>query len=145
MLGSGEAPPQEIDALAADRGVFVGTVCGMLGATLLSVPFWHAPALVHWGGQGVAQALFSSTLAVWRAKGAFLVYALIWAGLIVGVGLLSALLLGLFGAPQLAGVLALPIGLMFSTVFYVSLIFSFRDSFGEIGPVDEVGNPAAPS
>ena len=24
---------------------------------LLSVPFWHAPALVHWGGQGLTQAL----------------------------------------------------------------------------------------
>lgn len=145
VLGSGQASPQEIDALAADRGVFVGTVCGIIGASLLSVPFWHAPALVYWGGQSVAQALFSSTLAVWRAKGAFLVYALVWAGLAVGAGLLSALLLNLFGAPQLAGILALPIGLMFSTAFYVSLIFTFRDSFGEVGPLDEIGNPAAPS
>lgn len=133
VLGSGDASPQEIDALAADRGVFVGTVCGIVGATLLSVPFWHAPALVFWGGQGVAQALFSSTLAVWRAKGAFLVYALAWAALAAGAGLVSALLLGALGAAQLAGLVALPIGLMFSTAFYVSLIFSFHDSFGQTG------------
>jgi hypothetical protein len=38
------------------------------------VPFWHAPGLVHWGSQGVGQALFSSTLAVWRCRGAFVVY-----------------------------------------------------------------------
>ena len=49
----------------------------LLGA-LLSVPFWHAPALVHWGGQGVAQALFSSTLALWRNKAAFALNGLLW-------------------------------------------------------------------
>jgi hypothetical protein len=130
LLAEGEPRTEQIEALAADRGVFVGTVTVLVGATLLSVPFWHAPALVYWGGQGVGQALFSSTLAVWRAKGAFLVYALTWAAVIALFGLLSALLLGLIGVPQLAGLLALPAGLVFSTVFYVSLIFSFNDSFG---------------
>lgn len=133
LVGSGDAKPQEIDALAADRGVFVGVVCGIVGASLLSVPFWHAPALVHWGGQGVAQSLFSSTLAIWRAKGAFLVYVLTWAGLAAGAGLVSALLLGLLGLPQLAGLVAMPIGLIFSTAFYISLVFSFHDSFGQAG------------
>lgn len=142
LLASGRAEPEELDALAASRGVFVGTVALIVGATLLSVPFWHAPALVHWGHQGAAQALFSSTVAVWRAKGAFLVYALSWTGLIVGVGVASALLLGLLGMPQVAGVIALPMGLIFSTVFYVSLVFSFRDSFGEAGAAEDL--PSAP-
>lgn len=131
LLSSGRAQPEEIDMLAAEPGVFLGTVALLVGASLLSVPFWHAPALVHWGQQGVAQALFSSTLAVWRAKGAFLVYALVWAGVIFGFGLGMALLLGLLGLPQMAGAMALPAGLLFSTVFYVSLWFSFHDSFGD--------------
>ena len=131
LLASGHATPEEIDALAADRGVFLGTIALLLGATGLSVPFWHAPALVHWGQQSAGQALFSSTLAVWRAKGAFFVYAMTWTVLISGFGLVTAILLGLLGLPQLAGVLALPAGLLFSTVFYVSLLFTFEDSFGE--------------
>lgn len=140
-LWASDSPRREdIDALAADRGVFVGTVVGIVGATLLSIPFWHAPALVYWGNQGVGQALFSSTLAVWRAKGAFLVYALAWAGLVALFGVLTALLLGLFGAPEMAGIVALPGGLMFSTVFYVSLVFSFSDSFGRT-PIEDL--PAA--
>jgi formate-dependent nitrite reductase membrane component NrfD len=144
VLGDGNAKPEDIDALAADRGVFVGTVAGIIGATLLSIPFWHAPALVFWGGQGIAQALFSSTLAVWRAKGAFVVYALTWATLIALFGLVTAVLLSLLGAPQLAGVLALPGGLMFSTVFYVSLIFSFNDSFGEMTGESSGQTPTEP-
>lgn len=98
--------------------------------TLLSVLFWHAPALVHWGGQGTAQALFSSTLAVWRCKGAFLVYTLTWTGLIVVFGVVTSLLLGLLGQPRLMGIVALPGGLILSTVFYVSLLFTYVDSFG---------------
>jgi hypothetical protein len=140
LLSSGNPKPEEIDALAAERGVFVGTVVGFVGAALLSVPFWHAPALVYWGGQGVAQSLFSSTLAVWRAKGAFLVYGLALAGLVAVFVMVSALLLGLFGAPELALLVAMPALLMFSTVFYVSLIFTFNDSFGQT-PIDELPAP----
>jgi hypothetical protein len=96
----------------------------------LSVPFWHAPALVHWGGQRVGQALFSSAVAVWRSKGAFFVYAMGWVGVMLVFGIVTALVLGLVGLPQLAGVIGLPAGLMFSAVFYISLLFTFNDSFG---------------
>ena len=38
----------------------------------LSLPFWHAPALVHWGGQGVgAERCSSARWRCWRNKGAF--------------------------------------------------------------------------
>lgn len=130
LLAAGDTPREEIDALMAEPGVFLGTVVGLVGATLWSVPFWHAPALVHWGGQSATQALFSSTVALWRCKGAFLVYALVWAAVIGLFGAVTAIVLSAFGVPQLAGLLALPAGLMFSTVFYVSLIFTFDDSFG---------------
>ena len=65
----------------------------ILSSTALSVPFWHAPALVHWSGMGIAQALFSSTLAVWRCTGAFVVYSLCWAALILIFGVAAALVL----------------------------------------------------
>ncbi|MEP7281893.1 MAG: BPSS1780 family membrane protein [Rubrivivax sp.] len=145
QLASGQPDPQELDALAAARGVFVGTLVLITGATLLSVPFWHAPALVHWGGQSAGHALFSSTLAVWRAKGAFLVYSLAWTGIVLGVGLGTAVLLGLLGAPQFAGVLALPTGLLFSTVFYVSLLFTFNDSFGDASDQPPAAPPLPPA
>jgi hypothetical protein len=67
-------------------------------AALLSVPFWHAPALVLWGGQGVWQALFSSTLSLWRAKGAYLVYGLAWTGASVLLSLAIGLIAGTLGA-----------------------------------------------
>ncbi len=130
LLAAGDSAREEMDALMAEPDVFLGTVVGLLGATLWSIPFWHAPALVYWGGQSAGHALFSSTVAVWRCKGAFLVYSIVWAGVIGLFGAVAAIVLSAFGAPQLAGLMALPAGLMFSTVFYVSLIFTFDDSFG---------------
>lgn len=119
----------EIDTLLADPSFTTAMVLRLLGATLISVPFWHASALVHWGGQPPAQALFSSTVAVWRAKGAFAVYLLAWCGVIVGFGVATALVLSALGLAHLGGVVALPGALTLSTIFYVSLIFPFNDSF----------------
>jgi len=130
LMAAGTASQTEIDAVLLEPGVGAAVLTGLVLGSLLSVPFWHAPALVHWGAQGVGQALFSSTLAVWRSKGAFLVYGLVWLGLIVGFGVVAATLFSLFGARQLGSLLALPAGLLFSTVFYVSLLFTFNDSFG---------------
>jgi len=101
-----------------------------LGLTgLLSVPFWHAPALVYWDGQRVAQSLFSSTLACWRNRGAFFVYGLAWAAFVMMFGTAASLVFTLIGSPELFAVAAVPISLIITTVFYASLYFTFADSF----------------
>jgi len=94
------------------------------------VPFWHAPALVLWADQGVAQALFSSTLALWRSKGAFALYGLAWVALVLGLATAATLLLSLLGMPQVAPAAAVPIVVTCMTAFYASLYFTFIDSFG---------------
>ena len=139
LMGQG-GKAAEVEALLRDPQLFWGVVWRFGLIALLSVLFWHAPALVHWGDQGPAQALFSSTLAVWRSRGAFVVYLLSWLGIIVAFGVTTALLAGLLSAREMAGILVLPSVLIFSTVFYVSLLFTFNDSFGG----SRLGPPPAP-
>ena len=139
FIARADSAQAEIDALLGEPGVATAVLLGAVMSTALSVPFWHAPALVHWGGQGVQQALFSSTLAMWRSKGAFFTYMLAWAGVMLSFGLLTALVFGLIGAPQLAGMLGVPAGLVFSAVFYLSTLFTFNDSFG--GATPELQSP----
>jgi hypothetical protein len=115
------APMEDVIAAFSDPSVQTAKWLALLLAGLLSVPFWHAPALVHWGAQSVGQALFSSTLAVWRCRAAFGLYGMLWFGLSVALGLV-VMFFGLF--------VALPLGLLMTTVFYVSLLFTFNDSFG---------------
>ncbi len=121
---------EQLQVLLSDPQL-LGGLYARLGLTLLlSVPFWHAPALVWWGQQGVAQALFSSTLAVWRGKGAFLAYAAAWVLLVAATGIALGLLLQALGLSSLMGALAMPLGMTLSVVFYASLYFMFVQSFG---------------
>jgi hypothetical protein len=130
----------EAASAAADPRLMQGTLSFGLLATLLSIPFWHAPALVWWGGQGVWQALFSSTLGVWRAKSAYLVYSLAWLLASITMSLVVGVLAGSFGSPALITWLVPALVLALSSAFYVSLWFSFVDNFGS--PDDEAtGSP----
>lgn len=133
LLSSGSAEPDQVAALMGDPRLTWGMVSRLGLTSLLSIPFWHAPALVHWCGQGFGQSLFSSTLACWRNRGAYVVYALAWVALMVGVLAGASLIFGLLGTPQLMTLLALPVVMLFTTVFYASLFFTFVDCF-EIAP-----------
>ncbi|MES2958402.1 MAG: BPSS1780 family membrane protein [Pseudomonadota bacterium] len=122
---------QELEALLDDDSLLLGMLLRLGGTALLSIPFWHAPALVWWQGQGVAQSLFSSTLACWRNRAAFLVFGLAWSVTIVAFAVLAGGIFALIGAPQLVTLAAVPAGLMFSTTFYVSLLFTYQGCFGD--------------
>ena len=127
--GGSEAGREQIAELLGDPRLALGMLLRLSLAALLALPFWHAPALAYWAGQGWAQALFSSTIACWRNGRAFLVYGLVWAGVIGGFGLAVNLLAVLLSRPQLLALIAVPAGLLFSTVFYASLWFTFADCF----------------
>ncbi len=124
------ANAEQIAALLSDPQLVWGMVVRVGLAGALSIPFWYAPALVHWGGQGALQSLFSSTLALWRARGAFALYFLGWTALALAVSVTVVLLAALTGAREAVGVLTMPIGLVLSAAFYVSLWFTFADCFG---------------
>jgi hypothetical protein len=130
LAGQGSNAQQEVESLFNDPLVSEAAIVGLTLVMLLSVPFWHAPALVHWGAQGVAQALFSSTLALWRTKGAFLVYSLGWMAALAACCVIGFLLVVLPFTRNLAPLFLAAAMLVTQTVFYVSLLFSFNDSFG---------------
>lgn len=133
--------PGAVAERLADPRLTSGMIVQLGLATLLSVPFWHAPALIWWGGQGLAQALFSSTLACWRNRGAFVVYGLSFAALVFLFTLLGGLLLGLLGAGPIAAMLALSISLVIPAAFYASLYFTFDGCFAPADPPAPDGAP----
>jgi hypothetical protein len=141
-MAGGESKADEMAAELSDPALANGMLVRLGLATLISVPFWFAPALVRWGEQSASQALFSSTLALWRAKGAFFVYSLAWGGAATAVALAATLLAGGMGLRQLVGLLMMPVGLTFSVAFYVSLWFGWQDCFGDPPPPTE--SPSEP-
>lgn len=118
---------------------------GFLG--LLSIAFWHAPALVFWGAQGWAKSLFFSSVAIWRNKGAFALYSLVWLALLMVLLAVVSIGAGLFG-PDRFVIVAAPLMLVFLTLFYASLWFSFADCFSAsptAGPAADEGDPPGPA
>jgi len=98
------------------------------GIGLVSIPLWHAPALVHWGRQGAPQAMFSSIVSIWRTRGAFSVFFLGWLVVLFLFALVTSIGAAVFGV--IAVSLAAPTCLVALTaIFYVSVWFCFVDTF----------------
>jgi hypothetical protein len=129
-----QTKPELFNAALTDPRLSQGLLIRTGLTSLLSVPFWHAPALVYWGGQGCAQSLFSSTLACWRNKGAFTVYMLTWVSAVLLFATLGSMVFGLLGQLPLFALAATPFSLMLTTVFYASLYFTFADCFEAVAP-----------
>jgi hypothetical protein len=111
--------------------VLLGLLMRVTIPVLLSIPFWHAPALIIWSEQSAVQAMFSSTLALWRARGAYTVYGLGWMLAMIGLALVITLLT-LVASPTMADIVAFPLGLAILVSYHVSLFFTFRDCFGHL-------------
>jgi hypothetical protein len=112
----------------ADPRMQLGLLLRLAFAAALAIPFWHAPALVHWGGHGWAKSLFFSSVAVWRNKGAFAVYSVAWLALWMLLLPIISIAVGVLG-PQRFAIIATPVTLAYLTLFYASLWFTFADCF----------------
>lgn len=128
-IASGKGEADDIAALLGDAQLQFGLLLRFGLAALMSLPFWHAPALVHWGDQSIGKAFFFSTMACWRNIGAFSVYGLAWGGVILAFGIIANVFAALLQQPQIIALATVPMGLMISTVFYTSLYFTFADCF----------------
>jgi hypothetical protein len=84
---------------------------------------------VHWYGVPPVKRLFFSLVACLRNFWAFTVYGLVWAALMMAVGLAFALLAALLGGAELLSALLMPVALVMAAMFFTSIYFTFRDSF----------------
>jgi hypothetical protein len=139
-VAEGQATPESLQ----EAGVGFALMLRLVALSLLSLVFWHTPALVSWGRMGVAQAVFASVLACLRSWAAFAVMGLTWLAATLALVLLAQLFFSALGRPEAATLALLPVGLMLSTVFYASLYFSFVDSFDLDDPGRAPTPPSAP-
>ena len=95
----------------------------------LSMLFWHAPALVHWHGVPPVKSLFFSAIACWRNLGAFALYLLAWAGVLVAGAVLIVLISSALGGNDLSAAVLMPGALLMAAMFFASVYFSVKDCF----------------
>lgn len=138
------ANPDDLMARLSDPLLALGLLVRLGSMALLSIPFWHAPALVYWDKQGAAQSLFSSTVACWTNRSAFAVYALVWVGLVLAWAVAANMVLSALGAMAWLSMLVKAATLIFSTVFYASLYPCFLGCFDTLVPPGDGTAPPTP-
>ncbi|MEY4764775.1 MAG: hypothetical protein RI907_1448, partial [Pseudomonadota bacterium] len=108
----------------------------------VSLVFWHTPALVLWGHVPAVKALFFSLVASWRNLGAFVVYGLGWAGLMLLLAVVARVLMAALPVPALVDGVAMVTGMGLAAGFYASLYFTVIDCFE---PPDQTVNLDTPT
>lgn len=128
-VAEGRSTPE---AVQQDPGFLFAVLLRLSVLGLVSLLFWHVPALICWGRMTVGKAIFANAVGCWNARGAFLLYGLTWFGLLMLFVLLMRTVLAVFGLadqPMAATQAVVPMAMLASTVFYASLYFSFVDCF----------------
>lgn len=110
-------------------GVHAALWFSMSMQLVLSLLFWHAPALVHWHGVTPLKSLFFSLVACYKNRAAMIVFGLGWAAVLVGLSFLIASLGLMTNNPELTNAIFAFASLLLMSMFFTSLYFSFRDSF----------------
>lgn len=141
--GADGDPSVAVQRAPAGR-LMLGVIVQLTVGALLAIPFWHAPALVRWGGQGAAQAVFSSVLAIWRNRGAFATFASTFFALAMLLLMIGAPVLGALGGGQLVTVALFPLLLLIPAAFYGSLYWTFADCFDMIEAPALIPPPTTP-
>lgn len=137
------ATPDTVTAAMADPKLELGMLVRFGLAGLLSVPFWHAPALVHWGGESATRSLFFSTVACWRNRAAFSVYGFVWVAVILLLGVVANIVAAVLGEAQPVVLFMALASLVVSAVFYVSLYVTYADCFVDDASAGDPVDPAA--
>ena len=140
--------PMTQEVLESDG--FMGAMwLAMLLYIPLSMLFWHAPGLVYWHAISPGKALFFSLVACWRNLGALAIYALSWVGVFMIAGVLLTMLvtlLGFFGLGLgFATGMMIGLAMLLASMFFSSIVFTFRDSFAAPEAADAVAEPPEPA
>ena len=117
--------PELVQAASFQTALWVS----MLLYMPLSMLFWHAPALVFWQGVPAAKSLFFSWMACWRNKGAFVVYAAVWAAVFGSAAVVAMLVATVLGDPQMTLSIMMPLALLVAAMFFTSMVFTVKDCF----------------
>ncbi len=129
---------EEAETVALDEvSLWLAAVAFVAAYVPVQMAMWYAPLFVAWHGTPPTKSLFFSLLAVWRNRGAFLVYAIGWFAIAFAGSLVVRAVQGAFGAhPFVMSMILSPLSLALITVIYCS----FWPTYSE--PVRDATNEA---
>lgn len=113
------------------QGLYTGLTIGLLLYLPVAMVMWFAPILIAWEKMSVPQALFSSWVACWTNKAAFIFYLMIWAVLIVAVPFILEAFLDGIGLRAAIPFMIPPYSMTALTVMYCSFFATWKACFNK--------------
>lgn len=95
----------------------------------IAMLMWFSPLLIAWADMSVPQALFSSCLACWTNRGAFLIYLLIWGIVLIAIPLLLGAGFDAIDLGQAASFIIAPLSIGGLTIMHCSFFATWKACF----------------
>lgn len=130
--GNGATEPSAIPSEAEQaemRREAVGRFAQGIAYLPVALLMWYAPMLVAWHQVPAGKALFFSLVAVWRNRGAFIVYGAAWLAVWLALSIGIALVTTLVGIGSFAAIIAAPLVMLLLTCMYCSVYPTYATVF----------------
>ncbi len=101
------------------------------------IALWYAPLFAGLHKTTPVKALIFSVIAVWRNKGAFLVFSIGWFGVVIGISLAASLLAQLLPGQLGTILIIVPLSILLLAALYCSIWLTYRDTVEPIEPETE--------
>ena len=113
------------------RQIYLVLFFGALFYIPIAMLMWFSPILVAWADMPVAQALFSSWMALWANKGAFFYYLAIWSVILIAIPLTIGMVFDTLSIGQAASFIIAPISMAGLTIMHCSFYATWKACFTE--------------
>ncbi len=113
------------------RQVYLILFFGAILYIPIAMLMWFSPILVAWENMSVPQALFSSCLACWTNRGAFVLYLAIWSVALVAIPLIVGAAFDAIDLGQAASFIIAPLSMAGLTVMHCSFFAAWKACFAD--------------
>ena len=113
------------------RQIYLVLFFGAILYIPIAMLMWFSPILVAWADMSVAQALFSSAIAVWSNKAAFFFYLSIWGAVLIAIPLTIGMIFDALNFGQAASFIIAPISMAGLTIMHCSFYATWKACFTE--------------
>jgi hypothetical protein len=114
--------------LLKTNAIVTGALTFLILYTPIQMALWFAPMFVAWHDVAPVKSLFFSLIAVWRNRGAFLVYGLTLFAVAVLVSILIQVLRSVIGSSGMLAMVLWPISLIMLAVVFASFWISYKQT-----------------
>ena len=125
IMRGGERP--DIGADVAPEVAYAALLFLILYA-MTQIALWYAPLFAGLHRTTAVKSLIFSVIAVWRNKGAFLVFSVGWFAVVIGISLAASLIARLLPGQLGAILIIVPLSILMLAALYCSIWLTYRDT-----------------